>query len=134
VAVACTLCHQDLLERKAGPTVPLRFTAEKACESCHALKSPHGDQFATRRAGAGCGGCHDELSFRPAGRFDHRRDTRFPLLRSHGTVACDRCHRPEPGPAGATIVRYRPTTFDCKRCHAETAPDVPSRAIRTSTP
>ena len=132
--VACELCHQDLRQRRVDPEVALRFAAETTCESCHALKSPHGNQFANRRAGEACGGCHDELAFRPATRFDHRRDTRFPLLRSHANVECVRCHRPEPGPSGKTIVRYRPTSFECKGCHERTAPELPSRAIRTSGP
>jgi len=143
--VACDRCHKEIQPRDSIPqptpampatrdaTSPLLFRAEKSCEPCHQGKNPHGDQFAARRDNGACESCHDEKAFRPAPRFNHDRHTRFPLLRSHGNVACRECHEQKPAPSGQLVVIYRPTTFDCKECHSRTAPELPDRATRFAT-
>jgi hypothetical protein len=89
---------------------------EAACESCHV--SPHGAQFARRGDHGSCASCHDVYSFKPASRFDHDRDTRFPLLRAHARAACSRCHLPKADPSGTIVTIYRPLTVACEGCHA----------------
>ena len=143
--VTCDRCHKQIRPPDSGPQPkpslprildaanPLLFPAEKSCEACHRSKDPHGDQFARRRDNGACGSCHDEQAFRPAPRFNHDRDTRFPLLRSHGSVACEKCHEGKPDASGQLLVIYSPTIFDCKECHRLTAPDLPERATRFST-
>jgi hypothetical protein len=143
--VTCDRCHKEIRPPGSNPQPkpsllpirdpanPLLFPADRSCEACHRSKNPHGDQFARRRDNGACGSCHDEQAFRPALGFNHDRDTRFPLLRSHGNVACQKCHEGKPGPSGQLVVTYSPTTFDCKECHRLTAPSLPERATRFST-
>jgi hypothetical protein len=129
-AVPCTACHATLGDTRptvtlvglrhdngAGWTFP---TKGKSCASCHA--SPHGDQFASRQDKGACDGCHGTDAFAPASRFDHGRDTSFPLTGGHARVACDRCHVSEPAGAGKTRVRYRPVSTKCESCHSGKVP------------
>jgi hypothetical protein len=143
--VTCDRCHKEIrpldsmtqataaVQAAGDAASPLLFPAERSCEACHEGKNPHGIQFATRRDNGACESCHDERAFRLAPRFNHDRHTRFPLLRSHGDVACLKCHEKQPGPSGEPVVVYKPTTFDCKECHRRTAPELPQRATRFST-
>jgi hypothetical protein len=125
-AVPCVACHGELkhpattsslaVARWTSP--PLAFTAPAGgCTGCHA--NPHGDQFATRPAGAACETCHSTAGFRPADRFDHGRDTTFPLTGAHQGVACARCHPAARGAGGAMVVRYRPVSAKCESCHTD---------------
>ena len=119
----CAACHAP--DRKGlPPPMPAEAMGKAkvalalgaaACTSCHA--SPHGAQFASRGDGGLCGGCHDSYAFRPASRFNHNRDTRFPLLRSHASVACARCHAQKPDGNGKLLAVYRPLSSACKDCH-----------------
>ncbi len=121
--LSCAACHAP--DRKGlPPPMPVEAMGkarvalalgEGACATCHA--SPHGAQFASRADGGACAGCHDTYAFRPATRFDHNRDTRFPLLRSHASVACARCHPQKAEAAGRLAAVYRPLSSACKDCH-----------------
>jgi hypothetical protein len=82
------------------------------CETCHA--DPHAGQFAARIAKEGCQGCHQVSSFH-ALRFDHARDTRYPLEGPHAKAPCAGCHRPD----AKGVVAYRGTPTECARCHAD---------------
>lgn len=123
-AVPCVGCHVDLKHPAAASTLvqsrwtgtPLLFVAKgQGCLSCH--ESPHGDQFATRPDHGGCESCHSQDAFAPASRFNHDRDTRFPLRGGHANVACSRCHAAIPGPGNGRTVRYRPVSGRCENCH-----------------
>ncbi len=143
--VACSACHPSdpaMAERAAGelrPALvrqdrpvrvsPVVFTVKGSlvrCETCHA--DPHAGQL--QRDG-GCAACHEVASFRQV-RFDHAKESRFPLVGRHAEAACDACHRPEgpavPDPAGASprsaaspaaVVRYKPLPLSCSGCHAD---------------
>lgn len=125
-AVPCVGCHAEL-ERPALRSslvsvrwtgAPLRFTLRAtSCQGCH--DNPHGDQFADRRDKGRCESCHDTDAFRPAARFDHSRDTRFPLRGGHANVACARCHPTVAGPDRVPRIRYRPVPARCEACHGE---------------
>jgi len=131
-SVVCEKCHKQMgrpgaadgktLAARADP-LPVRFAVEDTCASCH--KSPHGDQFAHRRDGGACDRCHGSDVFRPATAFDHDRESRFPLFRSHGKVACDRCHEKRPDALGRMVAIYRPISLSCKECHRRIAPTAP---------
>lgn len=119
----CDQCHAELSHRRpsssllrAGlPVSPLPFDKERQeCKSCH--ENPHRDQFAGRRDGDRCESCHGQGHFRPAVGFDHSR-TRFPLLRSHSRLACNRCHDSAKDETGRPVTLYRPTSLDCDGCH-----------------
>lgn len=82
------------------------------CQNCHA--DPHGNQFASKVAAQGCTGCHQLTSFADV-KFDHNRDSRFPLTGKHASTACADCHTPN----SQHIVQYRPLDAGCQSCHAD---------------
>lgn len=122
-AVPCVACHVELGARQASSTLQLNargiaalpFTARRAtaCATCH--ESPHGTQFAARKDGGRCEGCHVVASFAPASAFNHDRDASFALAGAHVKVPCASCHR---APAGGGVTVYRPLSGTCESCHA----------------
>ncbi|HET7903787.1 MAG TPA: cytochrome c3 family protein [Candidatus Eisenbacteria bacterium] len=127
-AVPCVDCHGELkrepprstLVRAARRPADLTFAvAKQACADCH--KSPHGDQFDRPAASArACERCHGVDVFHPASRFDHARDTAFPLDGAHRGVACAKCHAADAAVKGARVVRYRGVSTKCETCHPVT--------------
>jgi hypothetical protein len=129
-AVSCAACHRQeptLLARAA----PLKAFIEKRgrrdvislanfhpagdsrrCDSCHT--DPHRGQFAGRVREAGCADCHEISSF-SAVRFDHARESSFPLTGAHERTSCAGCHFAD----ASGIVRYRPLGASCAVCHAD---------------
>jgi Cytochrome c7 and related cytochrome c len=138
-AVPCDACHREskpapprpsllLLRAPAPPT--LFALKDGRCETCH--KNPHGNQFARRRGGGACERCHNEDVFVPASRFNHNRDSAYPLEGAHARVACDRCHPARRDAAGRRVVIYQPLPKDCKSCHGG---KVPQRlSLRSTAP
>jgi len=136
-AVPCVDCHRDLaihaaasasrtkgdgssLIRAPKASQPLTFAVEKQeCVSCHA--DPHGDQFSKpANRSLSCERCHGAEMFRPAARFDHGRDTAFPLDGAHRGVPCARCHASLKGANGKNVIRYRGVSTACESCHPVT--------------
>lgn len=81
VTVQCVACHKKPLFTKAKtPT---------ACIACHRKDDVH-------KGGLGdkCGTCHNEVKWKSA-KFDHDKDTKFPLSGKHVATKCDACHTPE---------------------------------------
>jgi hypothetical protein len=74
--VACATCHVS--ERYSGIGV--------ACVDCHRIQDVHGGRY-----GAKCDTCHNASKWSTI-RFDHDRDTKFPLRGTHAKVKCDACH------------------------------------------
>jgi hypothetical protein len=129
-AVACARCHRPdaRLESRAAPVrafieqrgrkdaislVQFRPSGEVSrCEACHA--DPHGGQFRERIAQGGCEGCHEVGSWNRI-RFDHDRETAFPLTGGHANRACAACHAADERGA----VRYRQVSRTCASCHAD---------------
>ncbi|MDQ7007436.1 MAG: cytochrome c3 family protein [Acidobacteriota bacterium] len=124
-ALPCFECHRGLKEKAAeGPALldaaldlrRLPFGERRSqCSDCH--DDPHGGQFAASRGGAACDRCHSSDSFRPAGGFDHERDSDFRLGGAHRGLACEKCHRPALEREGKRIVLYRPLPSACRDCH-----------------
>lgn len=128
--VACVACHvkdqrlasrvppvvRTALEKQKRPVrVSLaRFDAVNPadCRACH--RDPHAGQFDRRVKAQGCTACHGMVSFRQV-KFDHARDSSFPLTGKHAQAACASCHRPD----AAGVVRYAPLPFACAACHAD---------------
>ncbi len=131
-AVPCVACHDEMRARPAASTLvmapkgvaslPFDRRRSTTCRSCHEADSPHGDQFAARPGGGACERCHDVASFTPASRFDHDRDTSFPLRGAHANVACASCHKTETVAGGKPRVIYRPLSTSCASCHGGTVP------------
>jgi hypothetical protein len=127
-ATPCTSCHESLGRPRPAATLvgnrsvlaPWLFPVKgTSCTACHA--TPHGAQFDERADRGRCDACHDTDGFRPASRFNHDKDTSFPLSGGHAGVACDRCHKPEAALPGSGL-RYRGVSPKCESCHAGGTP------------
>lgn len=90
----CAGCHID--NRWKG--TPLD------CVSCHATDDVHhGDR------GPKCADCHTAAGWKNS-KFDHEKETDYPLLGVHGKLACNDCHR------SGNLNDDIPS--DCFGCHA----------------
>lgn len=108
--LACATCHTAALGAKQ-PAM--------ACESCHADRSPHGARFASFGSPAACAKCHTtsfgtppRAPWRPKG-FDHKKNTRFPLVGKHAEIQCRACHRG----SGPTSFEKLDVKNGCMGCH-----------------
>lgn len=131
MATPCQACHQELAAAPSKSTLkanlaamrPLHFdNPKRECAACHT--SPHGEQFAQRRDKGACDGCHEDLAFAPASRFDHNRDAAFKLEGAHARTPCASCHVPQRDTEGKVTVQYRPTPTRCEACHTTGMPDL----------
>jgi len=126
----CEKCHSDADWRRDikfnhnESKFPLQGAhATAICESCHATKryveapiacaACHQDTFHQGRLGAvaQCGECHDPVAWKNW-RFDHARQTRFPLAGAHGALVCEKCHV-TPNPASLKL------PMACVSCHKD---------------
>jgi hypothetical protein len=111
--VACRSCHP-------GTGGALAFAGRgAACAGCH--KDPHAGQFA-RNGRTDCARCHTAAGWARF-RFDHDRETSFPLVGAHRNVTCAGCHLRHT-PAGR-VMRYSGLGKACADCHG--APEAPPR-------
>jgi hypothetical protein len=92
---ACSRCHIDE-QYKETPTL---------CNSCHALNDAH-----KGANGPKCADCHNERDWKES-RFDHGRDTEFPLKGRHARVRCERCH--------VDPVNHKAPETACGGCHRD---------------
>ena len=104
---ACAECHEKVgvgteRERVRFAGVPL------TCQGCH--EGTHRGQFEVS-----CDRCHDPNSLK-ASRFDHGRDSAWPLDGAHARVVCAECHLRETRD-GVVFVRYKPLPTTCRGCH-----------------
>ncbi len=119
-AIACRACHQgaDLRDPPA-----FADPAPRDCAGCH--DDVHRGQF--RRPGESatdCDRCHVTRDWL-AERFDHDRDSRFPLHGAHRSVACAGCHPPAPHEGDTR--RFKPLDTACLACHAAATATTGSR-------
>jgi len=108
-SLPCETCHAA----SAGMTKPPR-----TCESCHADRNPHGARFAGLGSPSPCGACHKASNTAPStwkltGRFDHGKQTKFPLTGKHAEIACRACHRGK----GPTSFEVLDLSTGCTGCH-----------------
>ena len=92
--VKCDSCHPNDKFKKTPRT----------CISCHSLNDKHRGQF-----GKKCQTCHVEKDWKTLV-FDHDRDTKFRLIKSHVKVTCISCHR-------GNIYKEK-LKSNCLSCHA----------------
>jgi hypothetical protein len=147
--VPCSSCHQsdpkiadrfpraarEELQRRSRPVrVSLAVLAVGGdltrCETCHA--DPHGGQFDKRAGQKGCVACHELSSFTKT-RFDHDKDTKFPLEGKHAKAACASCHPSQAGARGVAQVKYKGIETTCAGCHADPHAAQFARAPREPT-
>jgi len=109
----CQGCHNPL---PAGDASGRRFAraAGSDCSACH--KDPHVGQFQIEGVTT-CTRCHVAGTDFHKTSFDHQRDSRFPLDKTHKDVACTGCHAAWPLQGGGTAVRYKPLGVLCGDCH-----------------
>lgn len=107
---ACEACHLPLAE---PDELGRRFgrASGSTCADCHA--DPHAAQFSDRA----CESCHASSKSFGDLRFDHTRDSRFPLDERHAHLDCAVCHQPWPLADGRRVVRYKPLGLTCVECH-----------------
>ena len=99
LAAKCESCHQSLRYRDAP----------RDCLGCHRKDDKH-----KARLGAACESCHNVRAWR-LWRFDHDRQTDYPLQGAHAKLGCESCHRQ---PAGGTQ-KIAPLQRSCVACHAK---------------
>jgi hypothetical protein len=120
-AANCRACHLD--SASAGARAILRFKGKSmVCATCH--HDPHMGQFSEKTGGtpgpAGCERCHFPSSW-AAEKFDHDRDSSFPLTGAHRSLACGKCHLPEIK-NGSSFIRFKPVPHRCDSCHGMKIP------------
>ena len=110
-AVECAKCHKPDPAGAALGTA--RFKGlPRDCLGCHA--DPHRRQFA-----AGCETCHPTSSWKKAAlKFDHNKDSKYPLVARHAPVACEQCHVPAPAQPLASAV-FHGLKSGCADCHKD---------------
>ncbi len=132
-AVACSECHANdpKLAKRVPPKLardlkrkkrPLLIStvvfdlprAKDGCVACH--QNPHGKQFAERIRKDGCESCHASAESFAKVRFDHDRETRFPLDGAHREAACGSCHVAE---KNGRPVQYAGVAMECAACHED---------------
>jgi hypothetical protein len=101
----CRACHP-------GPEGALVFAGRPVtCNGCH--QDRHDGHFA-KSGRTDCARCHDPAAWRPA-RFDHDRETSFPLQGAHRSVPCAGCHLRMTD--GRATIRYSGIGKACSDCH-----------------
>jgi hypothetical protein len=96
--VTCNACHGG--ERYKGVST--------VCSGCHQLQDVHRGRY-----GAKCDTCHQPKKWDVI-RFDHDRQTKFPLRNKHAKAKCDACH------TGDLYRDKLPAT--CVSCHKKDDP------------
>ena len=76
--VKCENCHRTPVYREKTPT---------RCIACHRNDDQHKGNLGER-----CEKCHTERGWRSS-RFDHDKDSTFPLREKHRTAKCESCHK-----------------------------------------
>lgn len=74
--VRCAACHAGERYKDLPMT----------CASCHRLQDAHAGRY-----GAKCETCHASTKWKTV-RFNHNKQTKFPLRGEHAKVKCDTCH------------------------------------------
>jgi len=93
--VDCTTCHPD----------DRYIKTPRACVSCHRLDDVH-----RGNNGKKCYKCHSTRGWEKL-KFDHSKDTKFPLTGRHKRLVCGDCHKKDP-----YKVKIKK---DCVTCHKQ---------------
>ena len=111
-AVDCAKCHKPNPPGAALGTALFKGLSPN-CTACH--QDPHKGQFT-----AGCETCHTPASWkRDALKFDHNKDSKYPLVARHAAVACEKCHRPAGPEKSLASALFRGLKTECADCHAD---------------
>ena len=89
----CTDCHK---QSKGIAQKNFNWSGLKTqCNSCHTDVHSFG-QLKSKKLGllTNCSTCHSETSWEKTHRFNHNKDTRYPITGKHLEVSCSKCHTP----------------------------------------
>ncbi len=126
---ACADCHGENNWKQtrfdhSKTRFPLRNGhADVACDSCHKAKDFKGAQLACvechqkndqakghqGKFGRKCESCHVDKDWKTTAKFNHDRDTRYPLRGKHQLATCRSCH--------AGILYQEKLATTCIACH-----------------
>lgn len=110
--VSCKKCHYTKDNSKVVVYKPLGLK----CIECH--RDIHIEQFTK-----GCDVCHSTDGFKSDFlKFDHQKDTQYPLQGKHASVTCEKCHKKKtmkfPGGFGEAVL-FKPMLKSCDSCHED---------------
>jgi hypothetical protein len=115
-ATDCSSCHAPQVADEVGRS--WGRARGNLCSDCHA--NPHAGQFKPPSGGeTDCRRCHESAAGFGKLVFDHDRDSRFALEKTHSKLACAACHQPWQTSSGPDVVRYRPLGTECVDCHGK---------------
>ena len=95
--------HANLICKDCHKKHIFKDTVKTACIGCHEKFDVHLKRFGKR-----CNVCHTEKGWSKI-RFDHKKDTVFPLKGKHKKTACTECHR--------EVLFEEKTPNTCSECH-----------------
>lgn len=112
LAQPCIFCHK-VMESDPNHKVLNFKPAERQCAECH--RDIHLGQFANANPAKECTTCHNNESWHQL-KFDHNKDSSYPLKGAHAKVACAGCHQTAVNGTEKYIV-YKPLDTKCVSCH-----------------
>ena len=112
LAQPCFVCH-NFLESNAEPKVRDFKPKERKCAECH--RDVHLGQFANASPSKTCTDCHS-ISVWKELKFDHNKDSSYPLKGAHQKVACNGCHLVTQN-GTESFIRYKSIDTKCESCH-----------------
>ena len=102
----CSSCHTGDLYKTKTPT---------ECIACH--RKDDDEKGHRGSLGDKCGNCHNEENWKKETKFDHDKNTDYPLTGKHRDAKCESCHKSgvtaQPGKAREKAPRY------CSGCHTD---------------
>ncbi|MFV2055218.1 MAG: cytochrome C [Thiohalomonadales bacterium] len=96
--------HKKVICKDCHPGDVFKDKIKGDCYACHKQSDVHNGQ-----QGKYCGDCHNEENWNNNVAFDHGL-TKFPLLGTHGSLACEECH---------TSTNFRDADPQCGSCHVD---------------
>ncbi len=110
--VECKQCHVSLTQKNRDAVRDFTVRNFTECQACHA--SPHTGKLQHQN----CTSCHSEDGWNKPGpkKFDHAV-TGFVLSGRHAAIACEKCHKTNPGASFSStfLLRHR----SCTDCHED---------------
>lgn len=129
--LACVSCHKQA----SGASKPddKRFEFAKASDTCNAChKDYHG--FGPEKSDklgplSSCASCHGLSAWKQSLKFNHDRDTSYPITGRHRGVACFDCHKPKSGNGNRPYEFPALETKTCELCHKSAHADMPATSV-----
>jgi cytochrome b subunit of formate dehydrogenase len=110
--VECVKCHKPNPPGAALGTAQFKGLSHD-CTGCH--EDPHRKQFK-----AGCETCHTTSSWKKETlKFDHNKDSKYPLVARHAEVACEKCHVPKSPTEPLASAEFIGLKTECADCHQD---------------